>query len=223
MIKLFRNSNSLKGEKGFTIVELMIALAVFSTILVIGTVVMIQIGNLYTKGVNTANLQDATRSVANDVASSLQFSGQTPSMPPAKTFSGMTVNSVCIGSTRFSYIIGKKLGQDTDGTPPTKHVLWRDTVNSALPCTVLDITQATPPGSVGGYEMVPDNVRLNKFSIVENPPNSGVFTVQVWMSYGDIDLMTINPSTGSVTCKGGAGTQFCAASELTTQVSRRVE
>ncbi len=42
---------SLKSTRGFTIVELMIALTVLSTILVMATVIMINIGVLYSKGV----------------------------------------------------------------------------------------------------------------------------------------------------------------------------
>lgn len=73
-----------RQTKGFTIVELMIALTVLSTILTMSTVILIQIGAIYSKGVNQANLQNSTRTVVSDLSSDLQFSGNVPQpcIPP---------------------------------------------------------------------------------------------------------------------------------------------
>ena len=54
-------------QAGFTIVELMIATAILSTILLLVTTMMINIGNLYYKGVNQARVQDGVRTLADDV------------------------------------------------------------------------------------------------------------------------------------------------------------
>lgn len=157
----------LKSNKGFTIVELMIALSVLSVILVMATVIMISISSLYTKGVNAASLQNTARTVAADVTSSLQFSDEAPSPcspsdPAAKTCSAKPVDAgdqvprpysssgvnvlvyaFCIGSVRYSYVMDRTLGTDSSLTADaiTPHVLWRDSIRPSAPCQPLDLSR----------------------------------------------------------------------------------
>ncbi len=65
-------------QKGFTIIELMIATAVLSTILVMVTVVMVNIGSLYYKGINQARVQDDVRSIADEIIKNIQLNDQPP-------------------------------------------------------------------------------------------------------------------------------------------------
>lgn len=211
----------LAANTGFTIVELMIALTVLSTILLMGTVILIQIGALYAKGVNGASLQNATRNVLSDVSSSLQFSGDDLSVAAdLPTGNGTLVKAFCIGSTRYSYVLNRELGtSDTTGTP-APHVLWRDTLPSAGTCTALDISNDSVNMATQGYEMVPEHIRLTKLAITQSPTNSDVYQIDVNMAYGDSDLFT-DPS--STICKGGPGTQFCGTSQLSNSVNRRIK
>lgn len=162
------------NEHGFTIVELMIALSVLSVLLITATLVLIQIGALYSKGVNAADLQNANRTLVADISAQLQFSGRVPNgcqmntaatSPLAPTivnttcFSSShnysntndgtteTVYSYCINNTRYSYVMNRELGTDTTTTPQqtTPHVLWRDTLTTnATACPTPDITQPHP-------------------------------------------------------------------------------
>ena len=52
------------GQKGFTVLELMIATTVFSVMLLLTTTGMIQIGKVYYKGLVTAKTQDTVRSIS---------------------------------------------------------------------------------------------------------------------------------------------------------------
>lgn len=72
--------NLANSSDGFTIVELMIALTIMSIILVISTIVLIQIGGLYDKGVSGSNLQNTARAIVSDVSSGIQFSGYNPAV-----------------------------------------------------------------------------------------------------------------------------------------------
>lgn len=230
----------------------MIALSILSTILVMSSVIMIQIGGLYMKGINSANLQNSNRNVVADISQAIQYGavkplactpkadqstcyvGTLPAGPPSVN----TVYAYCIDNTRYSYVIGHELGDDPgDSTvspviPPrlTHHVLWRDTMLSANnPCVPMDINSvvptspATSPSSGDGYEMVPSNTRLTRFYV--NPNSTfGTYYIAVWMAYGDSDLMTTNIGSSPLvpsTCKGGAGTQYCAVSAIATDVTRR--
>jgi prepilin-type N-terminal cleavage/methylation domain-containing protein len=247
----------LRSEKGFTIVELMIALTVLSTILVIATVLMIQIGSLYSKGVNAASLQNANRAVQTDVSSALQFSGNNPHsctvtavtcFASSQNFGGVTVYAFCIDTTRYSYVLGRELGDDPNASPAitTNHVLWRDIMSSSGTCQPLNLTVSGTPtdaaSSGDGYEMVPEHVRLNTFRVVETPANSGVFSTNVAMAFGDSDLLcdsgtagdcasTVHDSVhqghilspaGVINCRAAEGQQYCATSSLSRDVVRRI-
>jgi prepilin-type N-terminal cleavage/methylation domain-containing protein len=220
-------------ERGFTIIELMIATAILATILVLLTAMIIGIGKLYYKGLNQARVQDATRSVIDDVSQQLQLSGATPLLVNAN-ISGIPMNAYCIGTTRYSFVVGKQIGTGTDittsgTTPQIPHVLWRDT-NTSGGCAPLDLTQndptaAAPVGtSANGSELTPPNSRLTDFSIAGMPP-AGVspYAVSIEVAYGNSDLLssTSGPA-GSVVCKVTAGEQYCATASLTTTIVSRL-
>ncbi len=225
----------LKSHNGFTIIELMIALTVLSIILVIASVLMIQIGSLYSKGVNAATLQNATRNITDDISSGIQFSGGTPGYgssipgPPQ-------VNVFCINRTRYTYVLQRELGNDSSYNPVqyTEHVMWRDTMDIDTCLNTLDLSQPDPtsgrpqsitrsvPGS--GYEMIPEHVSITRFKIVETPPlGSGVWAIDISTAYGDYDLVVTSDPTGKATCNGGAGTQFCSTANISLTVKRRVQ
>lgn len=238
----------------------MIALSVFSTILIMATVILIQIGSLYSKGVNAANLQNTNRTIAADVTAALQFSGNVPSpttpspcpasaitcyapsvpsypTDPRNVGSGagqMQVYAFCVDKVRYSYALNRELGTD-QGTSPqavTPHVLWRDIMTSKNdPCVPLDLSQTDPSSggaynSTGGYEMASNHMRLTRFKVQQASSTSNIYNVNVWMAYGDSDLVQTQGSGGSTPghsiCNGGSGTQFCSVSQISTTVTGRV-
>lgn len=236
----------LDPQDGFTIVELMIALSVLSVILVMSSVIMSQIGALYTKGVNSASLQNTARGIMSDVSQSLQFSSgelvacDSNSDPaehngqPKCIFASSTtpaISSYCIDNTRYSYILNREYGDDNGVSPvvTTPHVLWRDTMSSAGLCPPLDLTVAVPndvldplvSGHTKGFDLASNHTRLTKFSLTE--PETHTYNIDTWTAFGDSDLENAADAQGHVTCKGGTGTQFCAIAELSSTVTRRIE
>jgi prepilin-type N-terminal cleavage/methylation domain-containing protein len=237
-------TNKNSQQAGFTIVELMIALSVLSVLLVMSSVILIQIGNLYSKGVNASKIQDATRSVTADLTGTLEFSGQAPAggcgTPSPKTtcYTQVTpgevpVYSYCIGKVRYSYILGHKLSdspRNDDTYHESYHVLWRDTMKTTDKCPPLKLLDPGAPNdsqsSGDGYEMVPHNVRLTRFKVEQTPAASGIYNIDVWMAYGDDDLVNTQGDSGAQpghsTCSGDRGTQYCAVSEISTSATRRL-
>ena len=69
------NSTHNKAENGFTIVELMIATTVLSVILLLASVVIIGIGNLFYKGVAQSQTQGDVRTIIDDVSQHLKLDG----------------------------------------------------------------------------------------------------------------------------------------------------
>lgn len=228
---------SRKTEGGFTIIELMIALTVLSTILALGATIITRISFLYTKGVNSAALQNASRNISSDVGSELQFAGIAPApcnsaslittcFAGKHTYSGVDVYAFCINKTRYSYVLNRTLGLDQSTDVNTPHVLWRDTMDSSATCDPVDMTQASAP-SANGYEMVGSHMRISRFKVEETPVNSNIYAVDVWMAYGDDDLVVVDTSAdpakaGRTTCRGDTGSQFCAISNISTSVTMRI-
>jgi prepilin-type N-terminal cleavage/methylation domain-containing protein len=215
------------SQAGFTIIELMIATVILSTMLLVVTVLMINIGNLYYKGVSQARVQDSVRNVADDVTQQLKFGTllDAGSWTETSGSTNFTENAYCIGSTRYTYIIGYQIGTGTDfgTTPQVPHVLWRDTNPTPGSCT----NQLNLFGSLGsGTEMIAPNSRLTSFSITASATLSSTYTVTVGEAYGSKDLLNPDPPIDSpptfVTCKGITGDRFCATSHLTTIVSKRI-
>jgi prepilin-type N-terminal cleavage/methylation domain-containing protein len=92
MIKQIRHRSS--AEQGFTIVELMIATTVLSTLLVVVAIVMISIGKLYYKGLNQARLQDNTRNAVTAIAKQLQLNtGDPATRSPAYDATGLAAGA----------------------------------------------------------------------------------------------------------------------------------
>ncbi len=247
-----RSTRQFTREGGFTIVELMIALSILSVLLVTSTIILIQIGALYSKGVNAADLQNATRTVVADISGQLQFSGKVPlgcTTTPATCYANVndvdfgagnaqtlepagTVYSYCIGNTRYTYVLNRELGTDTSKTTAhpdttvTPHVLWRDTLKTdATACPVLDIAVDNPSDSStqsGSGYEMLGNHMRLIRFKIEQTPPSSGI-------YG-VDVWTAfgdsdlvaSDGSGRPICVGGTGSQFCSTATITTQLTGRI-
>jgi prepilin-type N-terminal cleavage/methylation domain-containing protein len=137
-----------RSEDGFTIIELIIATAVLSIMLVLVTVLMINIGNLYYKGINQSRVQDSVRNITDSIGDQLKLSDKVPQQATSST-DGHT-HAYCIGDKRYTYVLGVQIGHgglDATGhetNPAYKHVLWQDTNPSPGTCFI-DATNSPKP------------------------------------------------------------------------------
>jgi len=218
------------AQAGFTIVELMIATLVFSTILLVITFGVIHFTSDYYKGVNSSTTQDTARNIMNIMSQAIQFSGDTPLNP--------TPSSVCIGNQQLVYTLGNEILTASD--------------NGLAQITDTSCDSAAVASS--GTELLDTRMRLVQFSVTE--PMSGgvpvfsdhsVWKVTVSIAYGDNDLLCdssvaasatggcsshANPiadpntataaSNGTLHCKSMTGSQFCDVVTLSTTVTRRI-
>ncbi len=95
-----------RSQEGFTIIELLIASAVFSVVLVMLVAAFIQIGRIFYKGVNMSSTQDATRTILQDIGNDIIFAQNTP---PNFTASSTGSGSFCVGAHRYSYFLGNQV------------------------------------------------------------------------------------------------------------------
>ncbi|HVX56619.1 MAG TPA: hypothetical protein VHA37_02700 [Candidatus Saccharimonadales bacterium] len=234
------------SEDGFTIIELMIATGVLATILLLVTVVMVGIGNLYYKGIDQSRVQDDTRNITDDIAQQLQLNGQSLS---TASWSARHEQAYCIGNTRYTYVLGAEIGKPAPGPTPGptyQHVLWRDANPTPGSCSIdpgdidnvtpVDLQNSTP--SPGGSELIGPNSRLSAFSITPTGGGSP-YSIVVGVAYGDDDLLCNSSVVGScasgsamtdwsqyqninLQCKGSVGDQFCSTAHLQTAVVQRL-
>lgn len=191
--------HDFKQQSGFTIVELLVATAVLSTILLIVTISIVGIGNLYYKGFNQARIQSNVRTLTDELALKLQLFDGTrfsnlavPASPPAAV-ADTIIHTTCIGSTRYSYIINTQMGTTLNlgGNRDVKHVLWRDNIGTGS-CTVLTGFWYTDTPSAGGTELIAPHSRLSTFAV--QLVSAGQYKVSVGVAYGDGDLLCNNGS-----------------------------
>src|SRR5665213_548059 len=171
------------NQKAFTIVELMIATTILSVILVMATVTMINIGNLYYKGINQARVQDSVRNNTDEVSQQLQLSvlpPETPLVNPVPAGDGIhQIYAYCIGATRYSYIKNSQIGSDAS-KHQVAHVLWRD---AAPPSGCTQNTGLLNISLTGGTELIAPNSRLTGFTISLASP----YSLSISEAYGDDD------------------------------------
>lgn len=212
--------------RGFTIIELMIATLVFSTILVLISVGLIQIARLYYKGITTTRTQQTARSIMDTISRDIQFSGGTIGQ-----VQGGGPYFFCVNNTRYTFLKDTQL---VSGTPdPAKNqannVFIKDTPPSCGggPADMVDLSRDYNP-----VEMMGINMRLSKFVLCRagdpaSPPScptviplaSKLYQISLGVVAGDNDLLDAAHSR----CSGlKSGTQFCALSELQTAVQKRL-
>jgi prepilin-type N-terminal cleavage/methylation domain-containing protein len=201
-------------QSGFTIVELLVATLVFSVVLLLVTVGILQITRVYFKGLTESNTQNTARSIIDTVSQTIQFSGGDV-MPTPTTPNPGTDYATCVGNQLFSYRLGWQVEDNPDAS---KSQAWHGLVHtSSAACNALTLTNQT----VSGRDLMGRHMRLAKF-VVEGA-GTNQYRVQVRVVYGDDDLLD-DPNGPTASCKNiTAGTQFCAVSDLTTVVIKRVQ
>jgi prepilin-type N-terminal cleavage/methylation domain-containing protein len=215
--KITHQADHKSIQAGFTIIELLIATLVFSVVLILITTGILTFTKSYYQGINQSNTQNAARTILDNVSQAIQFSGVAVTSP-------ITPNNgsqgVCVGSQRYSFLLGGQLWDD--GTPDAaqhqvSHALMLD--NSGL-CTGAPAQnlKGTP---VAGTELLQPRMRLS--NLVVTGLGNGLYKVTVRVVYGDDDLLN-NPTGTDASCKVSiSGSQYCAQSELSTTVQRRID
>lgn len=211
-----------KRQQGFTIVELMIATLVFSTILISITMGVMYFTRSYYKGVYAASTQDAARSISEQISQSVEFSSTVPS-------GDITANPgyLCAGNTEFVFSKATKYDGVSDATgayttPMTSGVC-------PLPNTI--------PVNAQKQQLLGKNMRLANLSLSSV---GSIYTLEVTVAYGDNDLLCVYGGTGNaacsmsvtasntdlvshqIACKPGVGNEYCAVSYLKTTVQKRL-
>lgn len=209
-------SKAARQQGGFTVLELLVATMVFSVVLLLLTFGILQIGRIYYKGVTSASTQETARTVIDLVARDIQFSGGAFAKDPTPPGDGAT-GFYCVGNHRYSYILDRQLSTSPTPGVQSAHGLVVDEVS---PCNFATGPQNFMlPSLPGSRELLGARMRIDKFVIEEVPGSAGLYNITIRVVYGDNELLDFATHSR---CNSGAGSAFCAVSELTTTVKKRV-
>lgn len=210
------------SQKGFTIVEFMVATTVFSVVLIATTFAITAISRAYQRSINDSRTQAAARNVVDTVAQAVQYSGSDPAMPGSTP---ANVSSYCFGNRQFIYTLGRQMGSDAGDT---KSAFLTRVSSCATPP---DIISAAAPSDA--TELLSNNMRLSNFSVSE--VGGGLYKVSAKVVYGDNDVLCspavsncatpltpLQAQAPDVLCLAGVSSRFCSVSDLTVTVQKRI-
>lgn len=213
---------------GFTIIELLLATAVFSLVLLGALAGFLRTGNLFYKGVSLTQTQATAKQIMDDVSANISNSSvvTAPNQDPSTGYAWY-----CIGNSRYTYTFNP-VGQGAiNFSSGGNYGLIKDTVTSCpIPCdTVCNSQESTIDN---GTEMLGANMKLDQFLICSTNAASKLYTVNLTVVYDSTG--NSNPTSAPPTsCNPAPGTpaytppdctgntqqqQFCAVSNLTTSV-----
>lgn len=200
-------------QRGFTIIELLVSMAVFQVILMITLVGYMQISRFYQKSINTARLHQISNDIVNEVSRSIQnsggmvagdlsnnlnISGGAQSKTDAQSvvipvndivLSGNSFHVICVDTARYLYRADViEPGSDTAllTANPGLHAFIADTLPSASACS-----SATFPNS-GNYRVIlGKNMSVHSFG-VSSTTASALYNVWINIAFtsdvNDLDL-----------------------------------
>ncbi|MDB5183074.1 MAG: hypothetical protein JWO47_858 [Candidatus Saccharibacteria bacterium] len=214
-MRFFSSNGQKNKEQGFTILELLISTAVFSVVLLLCATAIVQVGQIYYKGVVTNRIQDTSRKVANDVIGAIQY-GDTNLLHQKVPITGGFAE--CLGTIRYTYLLSKSVGT---GTGQSAHVLWKDRIGASGSCGLNPVNLNAPVGQ--GEELLGPNMRVKDFTI--NSLTGSTWQVTITVAYGATD--DVFNLVGGVYDYGhciprNTGGQFCAVSSITSYVTERL-
>lgn len=221
----------MRDQRGFTIVELLIATTIISVILLMVSVMMINIGNLLHKGISVSKVQEDVRTISDELADQIKNSSGA-----VLSYAAGNYGRVCVNGTMYTFVKGVQMGS---GVGKSAHVLAREPLSGS--CT--NLSQAAYASYLAGAspsmtELVYDNSRLYQFEVKPETALSGkTYSINVGVAYGDDDLLCSPTGSGctpgytstasdflmsDLTCGNSSSRAFCATAKLSTQVTQRL-
>lgn len=207
--RIAKQSNSA----GFTIIELMVATSVFSIVLLLCSLGIIQVGRTYYKGIVTARTQERARAVSTSIGEAIKFGADYRPLSPAGDSLGM-----CVGNSRYSWRLQRTLTDNSPAPGRVPYVLVKDGCNGGT-TSAQNLSGASVNVS---EELMAPRMRLGALR-VQNL-GDGVYSITVTVMSGDNDMFEDLDGDGNLdACRLGSGdSQYCVVSTLTTVVKKRV-
>lgn len=209
-----------KSGGGFTIIELLIASAVFTVVITIAIGGFVQIARVFYKGIIITQTQQNLRQITDQVASDIKTAPAAWDPVPVRD----NIWYQCIGTSRYTYNIGNRVDSSTEDPQQGNFGLLLDHLPGSNGCGS-PYDSATPFNNP--TELLNDNMRLNLFSVktgidcsVDNIAACSVYQVNIELASGRDQYLTLNTDTNQYECNSTlSSSQFCAVSQVSTTVA----
>ena len=201
--------NGWVRREGFTIVELMIATLVFSTILLVITFGVMSFTKMYYKSVYMSATQHTARDISDAVTNAVKFGTGTPTGIFNDSVSGNSY--FCTGGYVFVYQPGIQY------KPSSTIGMYMQPVQGNG-CSI-------PVSSTARRQLLASNMRVSYLSF---SGTNDVYTLTLRIAYGDSDLLIPSSAASderwdaNTQCISGNGAEYCAVSGLIATATRRV-
>lgn len=187
------------NQRGFTIVELMIAIAVFAVTMLVVTMGIIQVARSYKQASTRLKIEDASREMHAQIAQAVQYSGSSVQTPgPVSGY-----NVVCVGSQRY-------LWKQADVVVAGEVSLYVDKIAGPSACTT------TPFVAANAQTPLPANTKVVNFSV----GSSNTSTISTRFVIGEKDMF-VGTDYNNNCVSSVIGSEFCAVVELNSTVARK--
>lgn len=204
------------STKGFTIIEVLIASLVFTTLLLLCMEGITRIAKVYIKSSSTTRASEFANAFIGDIAQQVKYGATI--QPTA----GTNPIYFCVADSAYKITINKKETEAPTGINPIIKISYPGCANG----------YATADYS-SGQNLAPVDVRILKFSVTSSGGTNPIWTINMRVAIGDKDLLVDNnlppkdlndasANLSTAKCKGRAGGEFCAVIETTTSASRRM-
>jgi prepilin-type N-terminal cleavage/methylation domain-containing protein len=212
------NCESSKSQGGFTIIELLIATAVFAMVLVLIMVGVLQISRTYISGYVQVQTQNTARSILAMITQDIQLNSYTQITP---TKSGK--DYFCIGQHLYSFVLNQQL-ESTTTASTTDHALILASGPGLCPSAASTVLHGPVGGKYGTQELLNKNMLLGQLSVTQVPFNPSLFNVVITVAYGNSGVGGILKGIApNYSCPPlNLGGEFCAVTTLRTTVGTRL-
>jgi prepilin-type N-terminal cleavage/methylation domain-containing protein len=223
-----KKSKLKKLVQGFTVVELLIATAVFSVVLLVAQTSFVRIGHLFYKGVTITQTQDVAAHIFQDINGNFQ---NAPNVGGSQNSASGGYDYLCVGNARYTYRINNEINTDNavNHSPSGNYGILKDVLpgsgsQCAAPCDQAsgNCTAASMAPLNNPTELLGNNMRVEKFAINQSTSTSNLYTVEIILAYGDDNALTYTTAGdySTVACQGDVENNFCAVSHINTAMLR---
>lgn len=197
-------------QAGFTIVETMIAISVFTVLALLTTLVVIQIGRSYQLAATKTQLLDASRQVHATFTQTVQYGADVSSS--VGTASGFNV--WCAGTTRFAWKVSDSSHYYTY-TSAGGGSLYSDTVAGPNACS-----SAFAPNSA--KRLLPPQSFVTEFVPQQVTGNPNLYSLSTRFGVGTPDMFSGNDVVNGSCLSGLVGVEFCAVVQYDSSALKRI-
>ena len=184
---------------GFTIIELLIASAIFTVVMLIVTVAVIFVSQTYIRGEISSQVQDTARNILTAIANNIEFTVSSPTVIqltsdlPNEPYTNTDEFYFCIGSNVYTYTLDRELLPNSTSLSGeySKYALVEsnESGGSCIPSTAIG-------GSQQGRELLSAHERLGQLAVQRL--STATYSISVTVAYGDNYVLNDN-SGGSST------------------------